>query len=108
MDYKSLPELDNISELYKYELLKEAERLGVHVPSNATKSEVQDILEPYMDKKEYRKARSRVFCEKHDLQEREDLNANQRRKIERIFDGKTTHADEYGSSTLPYNIKKKK
>lgn len=108
MDYPSLPELDDISDLYKYELLEEAERLGVDIPSSATKDEVEEILEPYMDKQEYRTARSKKFCKDNNLRVREDLNSEQRRNLDRIINqGKSLDKDEYGNKQgLPYNVQR--
>ena len=105
MDYKSLPELDSIDELYKYELEKEAERLNVDIPSSATKDEVQDIMKEYTNKKKYREQRSLKFCKDHGLKPRKDLNSKQRRKIQRVLDGTTVYTDEYGQGSLPYNVK---
>ena len=105
MDYKSLPELDTVDELYKYQLQQEAERLNIHISSNATKDEVEDMMEPYMDKKKYREQRSLKFCKDHGLKPRTDLNSTQRRKIQRILDGTTVYEDEYNRSSLPYNVK---
>jgi len=110
MNHPSLPEVDNISDLYKYELIHEAERLGVddQIKSSHTKDDVVEILEDYSDKQDYRAQMSRNFCKENGLRVRTDLNSQQRLNLHRIInEGKTLEKDEYGNRAgLPYDVQK--
>lgn len=110
MDHPSLPEVDDISDLYKYELVDEAERLGVddQIKSSHTKEYIVEILEDYSDKQSYRAQMSRNFCKENGLRVRTDLNSHQRRTLDRIMNqGKTLKKDDYGNTGgLPYNVQK--
>jgi len=110
MHHPSLPEMDNISDLYKYELVNEAERLGVddQIKSNDTKEDVVELLEEYSNKQDYRAQMSRNFCKENGLRVRTDLNSQQRRDLHGILnEGKTLDKDQYGNRQgLPYNVQK--